>query len=87
MFNMFSMFNTVLTYSSLPEAWKVPKDLLAWLSLWSKHGTALLGITNAIQRNCNRVDNVLHSLLLRKLSLYFKFRSTAVALVVSYLSD
>jgi ribonucleases P/MRP protein subunit RPP40 len=32
-------------------------------------------------------DNVWHSLLLIKLSLYFKFGGTAVALVGSYLSD
>jgi hypothetical protein len=54
-------------------------------------------ITNDIQRDCDRrlvtflllLDfyNVRHSLLVRKLSLYFKFRGTAVALVGSYLSD
>jgi hypothetical protein len=33
------------------------------------------------------LDNVRHSLLLRKLSLYLKFGGTAVALVSSYLSD
>jgi hypothetical protein len=32
-------------------------------------------------------DNVRHSLLLKKLSLYFKFGGTAVTLVGSYLSD
>jgi hypothetical protein len=32
-------------------------------------------------------DNVWYSLLLRKLSLYFKFGDTAAALVGSYLSD
>jgi ribonucleases P/MRP protein subunit RPP40 len=32
-------------------------------------------------------DNVRHSLLLKKLSLYFKFAGTAVALVGSYISD
>jgi hypothetical protein len=32
-------------------------------------------------------DNVRHSLLLRKLPVYFKFEGTAVALVGSYLSD
>jgi hypothetical protein len=32
-------------------------------------------------------DNVRHSLLLKKLSLYFKFGGTAVALVGSYFSD
>jgi hypothetical protein len=32
-------------------------------------------------------DNVRHSLLLKRLSLYFKFEGTTVALVGSYLSD
>jgi hypothetical protein len=62
---------------------------------------ALLKITNDIQRDCDRrlvtllllldlsktFDNVRHSLLLKKLSLYFKFGGAAVALVGSYLSD
>jgi hypothetical protein len=51
----------------------------------------LVKITNAIQRDCDRrffpFDNVQHSLLLRKLSLYFKFGGTAVDLVGSFLSD
>jgi hypothetical protein len=33
------------------------------------------------------IDNVRHSLLLKKFSLYFKFGGTVVALVGSYLSD
>jgi hypothetical protein len=63
--------------------------------------TALLKITNEIDHDCDRrlvtlllllefsnaFDIVRHSLLLRKLSLYFKFGGTAVALVGSYLSD
>jgi hypothetical protein len=63
--------------------------------------TALLKITNDIQRGCDRrmvtllllldfskaFDNVRRSLLLKKLSLYFKFGGNAVALVGSYLSD
>jgi hypothetical protein len=61
--------------------------------------TALLKIANDIQHDCDRrlvtflllldfskaFDNVRHSLLLKKLSLYFKY--PAVALVGSYLSD
>jgi hypothetical protein len=68
----------------------------------SGHSTAtLLKITNHIQRDCdqrlvtflllldfsNAFDNVRHSLLLRKLSLYFKYEGIAVALVGCYLSD
>jgi hypothetical protein len=63
--------------------------------------TALLKITNDIQRDCDRrlvtfllllefsktFDNVQHSLPLRNLSLYLKFGGTAGALVVSHLSD
>jgi hypothetical protein len=64
----------------------------------SGHSTALLKITNEIQHDCDRrlvtllllldfskaFDSVWHSLLLRKLSLYFKFEGTAVALVGFY---
>jgi retron-type reverse transcriptase len=69
----------------------------------SGHSTAttLLKITSDIQRDCDQrlvtllllldfskaFDNVRHSLLLKKISLYFKFGGTAVALVGSYLSD
>jgi hypothetical protein len=68
----------------------------------SGHSTAtLLKITNDIQRDCDQTlmtrlllldfskafDNVRHSLLLKKLSLYFKFEGTAPVLVGSYLSD
>jgi hypothetical protein len=63
--------------------------------------TALLKITNDIQRDCDHIivtllllldfskafDSVRPSLLLRKLPLFFKFGGTAVALVGSYLSD
>jgi hypothetical protein len=62
--------------------------------------TALLKIINDIQRDCVRrlltllllvdfskaFDNVRHSLLLKKLSVYFKIGGTAVALVGSYLA-
>jgi hypothetical protein len=63
--------------------------------------TAPLKITNDIQSDCDwrlvmllllldfskAFDNVRYSLLLRKLSLYFKFGGTVVALVGSYLSE
>jgi hypothetical protein len=63
--------------------------------------TAILKITNDIQRDYDRrlvtlllllafskaFDNVRHSLLLKKLSLYSQFAGSAVALVGSYLSD
>jgi hypothetical protein len=142
-------FNTVLTCSIFPEAWKMSKILpvskipnpgelrdyrpFSVLPALSKAlevvirdqmirfidgnrllspyqsgfrsghstATALLKITNDIQRDCNRrlvtllllldfskaFENVRHSLLLKKLSLYFKFGGTAAALVGCYLSD
>jgi hypothetical protein len=62
---------------------------------------ALIKITNDIQHNCDQrlvtlfllldfskaFDKVQHSLLRKKLSLYIRFGSTAVALVCSYLSQ